>query len=171
LRIDNFSGGDVFHEGAELRRLTVDEAELRRYSLQVGDIVLNRVNGSLDVVGKACLIASLSEETVFESNMMRFVVDPKKAEHRYVLHFLGSPNCRDQIKSKAKVIQQASINQKDVASLVLPLPQVAEQMRIADRLDKVRGVVEGIRANTDDQESSTSMLRESILRKAFAGEL
>jgi len=171
LRIDNFSGGEVFHDGGELRRLIVNEAELRRYSLQVGDIVLNRVNGSLDVVGKACLIASLSEETVFESNMMRFVVDTDKAVHRYVLHFLSSPNCRDQIKSKAKVIQQASINQKDVTSLVLPLPHVAEQSRIADRLDKIRAVVEGFRANTADQESSTSMLRESILRKAFAGEL
>jgi type I restriction enzyme S subunit len=105
LRIDNFDAGQVLTEPLGLRRLEVDESELHRYALQPGSIVLNRVNGSLDVVGKACLIDSLTEATLFESNMMAFSVDGTRADPVYVLHFLASPACRDQIKSKAKVIQ------------------------------------------------------------------
>ncbi|PKN62522.1 MAG: hypothetical protein CVU57_24100 [Deltaproteobacteria bacterium HGW-Deltaproteobacteria-15] len=171
LRINNFSSGDVLEHPKGLKRLLVDESELHRYALKSGDIVLNRVNGSLDVVGKACLVESLYEPTVFESNMMRFTVDQERAYARYVLHFLASPLCRDQIKSRAKVIQQASINQKDVASFLIPLPPMEEQRKIVERLDAVCGVVNELAQCATDRLSPILQLRESILRKAFSGEL
>jgi len=171
LRIDNFRSGDILSLPRDLRRLSIDPGELSRYSLEPGHIVLNRVNGSLDVVGKACLIESIGEPTVFESNMMAFKIDVAKADPGYVLHFLSSPACRDQIKRKAKVIQQGSINQKDVASFLLPLSDLEEQRAITDRLDRVREYATQLVANSAEASDPAAKLRDAILRKAFAGEL
>ncbi|MBM4396451.1 MAG: restriction endonuclease subunit S [Deltaproteobacteria bacterium] len=171
LRINNFGCGDVLRGGIVLKRVRLDPGEGEHFLLRSGDIVVNRVNGSLDVVGKACLIASLDEDTVFESNMMRFAPDARKADPRYVLHFLASPQCREQIRQKARVIQQASINQKDVCGLEIPVPGLAEQRRIADSLDVTVECAARLLAELDDGQSELDPLRAAVLRKAFAGEL
>ncbi|MDP2316692.1 MAG: restriction endonuclease subunit S [Pseudomonadota bacterium] len=171
LRINNFNGGDRFAGGAELKRLRLDPSEARRFALSVGDFVINRVNGSLEVIGKSCTIDRLDEPAVFESNMMKFAVDATKANRSYVLHFLASPQCRDQIKSKAKVIQQASINQQDVRTFTLPLPSLAEQRRIAESLDLFAERAVALRAELVHDDAGIAVLPSSILRKAFAGEL
>lgn len=171
LRINNFNGGDRFTGGVELKRLQVDPEEARRFSLHSSDFVINRVNGSLAVVGKACTIECLDEPTVFESNMMRFAVDEEKVNRSYLLHFLASPQCRDQIKAKAKVIQQASINQPDVLSFLLPLPPMGEQKCIAERLDQLAGRALALRQELLEDDLGILALPSAILRRAFAGEL
>lgn len=171
LRINNFDNGDKLRGGANLKRLTLTPDEARRYALRENDFVINRVNGSLDVVGKACLIERLDEPTVFESNMMCFAIDDRVASRSYVLHFLASPQCRWQIKGKAKHIQQASINQQDVKSLRLPLPPLPEQGRIAATLDHICEHAQRLKAQIDEGTSSLGALPSAILRKAFAGEL
>lgn len=170
LRINNFNGGDRFSGGAELKRLRLEGDEARRFGLRVGEFVINRVNGSLDVVGKACTIETLDEPTVFESNMMKFALDQARASRSYILHFLASPQCRDQIKQKAKVIQQASINQVDVRSLTLPLPSLPEQDRIAEKLDAFAERTASVRAELAENDVSMTLLPSAILRKAFSGE-
>ncbi|MBF0628003.1 MAG: restriction endonuclease subunit S [Magnetococcales bacterium] len=171
LRIDNFNGGDILDSRKELKRLQLEDSELERFQLRANDIVINRVNGSLDVVGKACLIPMLKEPTVFESNMMCLSIDKARAIPRYVLHFLASPQCRDQIKSKARVIQQASINQKDVGSFELPLPSLEVQAEIVSNLDAVCSLASQLSLEQKEGDLPASNLGESILRKAFAGEL
>jgi type I restriction enzyme S subunit len=171
LRINNFNAGDRFAGLPDLKRVRLEEAEARRFALAKGDFVINRVNGSLDVVGKACTIEQLNERTVFESNMMKFAVDEARVHRSYLLHFLASPQCRDQIKGKAKLIQQASINQQDVASFSLPLPPLAEQRRIAEQLDSFAARAVELAAELAHDDAGIAALPGSILRKAFAGEL
>jgi type I restriction enzyme S subunit len=171
LRINNFNGGDRFLGEAELKRLRLEGDEARRFGLRVGDFIINRVNGSLDVVGKACTIEKLDEPTVFESNMMKFALDEARASRSYILHFLASPQCRDQIKQKAKVIQQASINQGDVRSFTLPLLPLAEQKRSAETLDAFARRATSVRAELSENALTMSLVPSAILRKAFAGEL
>lgn len=170
LRIDNFAGGDCITQ-IPPKRVRLDDGERERYLLETGDIVINRVNGSLDVVGKACLIGNLGEEVVFESNMMAFALDTKRAWSPYVLHFLSSPNCREQIRSMAKIIQQASINQKDVCAIEIPLPKVNQQRKIADFLDEVRSRFMAVALDSNDGNQKDRLLTNSILRRAFAGQL
>ncbi len=133
--------------------------------------MINRVNGSLDIVGKACLVEAVTEPTVFESNMMKFRVDKTKVNSRYLVHFLTSPQCREQIRSKAHVIQQASINQKDVKSFELPLPLLDEQRAIADHLDAIEDREQSMTCELAGATTSVEALPGAILRKAFAGEL
>ena len=73
VRIDGFNNGDIVKE-ENLRRVRLADDEIARFILNRDDILINRVN-SLSHIGKVSLIGSLSETTVFESNMMRLAVD------------------------------------------------------------------------------------------------
>lgn len=134
LRIDDFSNdGDVVTKAGNL--VSLARSEISTYGLEPGDIVINRVN-SLSHLGKTALIGPISDDMVFESNMMRFSVDESKALQGYVFQFLNSPLTKKQIIGTAKrAVAQSSINQGDVKSILVPKPTLEEQSEIFEALD------------------------------------
>lgn len=136
LRIDAFDCGDIV-EKQQLKRLELSDDELGSFGLSPGDIVVNRVNGNVEILGKCALIGQISEPTVFESNMMKFVVDTKLVLNSYLVQFWCSPKLRIQIRKKARIVHQTSINQQDLKSFLIPLPGMNEQESIAQSLDAI----------------------------------
>ena len=130
VRVDAFQAGYI-ESYENLRRLECSESEIEIYSLRENDIVINRVNGSIERVGKIAWIYGLVEPTVFESNMMRFHVDESRLDLAYITAFLNSSDIREQIKSRARIANQCSINQGNVADLDIPLPPLALQQEFA----------------------------------------
>jgi type I restriction enzyme S subunit len=170
VRIDSFEGGEV-RDYSELRRLQVTQEELEKFHLQSGDVLVNRVNGSLDELGKAAVVRGLTEPTVFESNIMRFRVDIERVIPEFVVTFLSSPLGRVQIRAKARTIQQFSINQGDVGSIVFQIPSLAEQRHVVEYLICVREQVEDLKQAQEAGEVELDRLEQSILARAFRGEL
>jgi type I restriction enzyme, S subunit len=82
LRIDSFYDGYLVSE-KPLKRLRIDEKTVTKYRLVNGDLIINRVN-SREYLGKSALIEGLEEDTVFESNMMRFRADDAKVNSRFL---------------------------------------------------------------------------------------
>ncbi|NLL06925.1 MAG: restriction endonuclease subunit S [Clostridiaceae bacterium] len=121
LRIDAFYDGKVTNF-RYLKRLNCTEKELELYQLHEGDIVINRVN-SIEYLGKCALIKGLLENTVFESNMMRFKVKDNILNPFFVTKLLCTKHLYNQIISHAKkAVNQASINQKDVQDFEIYVP-------------------------------------------------
>lgn len=136
LRIDGFHRG-VAVKFEELKRVRIDEREIKAYGLSEGDIVINRVN-SPEHLGKSAIIQRPPEPTVFESNMMRFSVNRKHAHPEFIFHFLQTDFIRAQIRSASKdAVNQSSINQEDVKSFVLGVPPLDMQMEFAERLQAI----------------------------------
>lgn len=139
IRIESFGFGKF---QKDLKRIRLTNQELSAYSLGVGDLVLNRVN-SIDFVGKCILIQKLSEPIVFESNMMRFTLDEKQADPRFIVAYLNSNSALQYLRTKAKrAVHQASVNQGDVKSIPIPLPPLQEQKRVGDILALVDSKLE-----------------------------
>jgi type I restriction enzyme S subunit len=126
LRIDAFYDGKVTALQA-LKRVRVTPDERSKFRLGSRNIVINRVN-SPEYLGKSAIIPVLDEETVFESNMMRFAPDESLALPEYVIDLLQTAHAKAHFLSKAKhAINQSSINQQDVKSLRVPLPPLDRQ--------------------------------------------
>jgi type I restriction enzyme S subunit len=134
LRIEAFENGDLI-EKQSLKKLRLSPSEIETYSLKENDIVVNRVNGSLDILGKCARVGKLQELTVFESNMMRFSVDASKAFSQFILYYMGTSISRHQINTKARIIHQASINQQDLKTILVPLTGLSDQKIVIDYLD------------------------------------
>lgn len=130
VRVDSFYDGHVF-DFPSLKRLQCTQEEQELYCLQNGDFVFNRVNGSVEQVGKCALIQEVQETTVFESNVMRIRVNENMVNIYYLAAYLCSDIIRAQIKGTAKIANQASINQEDIKNLLVPLPTITHQNEYA----------------------------------------
>lgn len=166
LRIDGFYDGAV-SDWTSLRRLRISDQERAKYRLHEGDIVINRVN-SPEYLGKSALITGLLEETVFESNMMRFAVDTARILPAYFIRYLQTSYVKSQILSGAKhAINQSSINQQDVRSLQVVVPPLAVQKKFVELTQNINAV--GAQQQTAIVKSESAFA--SLLHRAFRGEL
>jgi type I restriction enzyme S subunit len=162
LRINDFPNeGGVVVSAPE----RVLGADIERFGLHEGDIVINRVN-SLSHLGKTALVGSAARPFVFESNMMRLQlvagVDP-----RYIYYYLCSPVARQRLVSGAKrAVAQSSINQGDVAQVAVPLPSAAEQTEIATRFQTLE---RKLSANVDVAKA-LSIVFQAALGTLFKGD-
>lgn len=139
LRIDAFYDGRV-RDMKLLKRVRIMVEERAKFGLRPRDIIINRVN-SIEYLGKSAIVPQLDEETVFESNMMRFSVDETKVLPEYVIELLQTDQAKSHFLTKAKrAINQASINQQDVKSLVVPIPPLVVQQEFAEHVEQVRSI-------------------------------
>ncbi|HQU37299.1 MAG: Type-1 restriction enzyme EcoKI specificity protein [Anaerolineales bacterium] len=163
IRIDAFYDG-VLGNPSKFKRLRASEKQIEEFKVQNGEILINRVN-SLEYLGKCALVKGLTETTLFESNMMKIRINRKLAHPVYVTKFLTTQNAYSQILQKAKkAVNQASINQQDVKSLVIPVPPLPLQEEFASVVARV----EGLRGRMSEAERQGEGLFESLLAESFA---
>lgn len=170
IRIDDFYDGHLIKK-AGFKRVQLTPEEANAFAVAEGDVLVNRVN-SIEYLGKCCEVRSLMERAVFESNIMKLTLSERFVSTTFVTHYLAGHPGRKRLCSNAKhAVNQASINQTDVASTPIPIASVAEQTAVAEvlasRLSLIAGLEEGIRLNLRKSEA----LRQSILKKAFSGQL
>ena len=169
LRIDNFYSGKI-NAWSDLKRLDVTEIELRDFGLQVGDIVINRVN-SMSHLGKSALVRDLPEPCVFESNMMRLRLDLTSITTKFGILVLTSPGGIAELQRNAKqAVNQASINQGDVKGVRIALPSLPEQQEIVRRVANLFAFADRIESHLNETQTTVDRLTPSTLAKAFRGE-
>ncbi len=169
IRIDDFYDGRLIKKSG-FKRLALSLDEQIQYSVLEGEIIINRVN-SIEYLGKCALIRGLSEATVFESNIMRtsFL---KTVSSEYLALYLSSQDGRKRLCVNAKhAVNQASINQTDVASTPVPLPSYAEQCELFLLLETKLNAIDLIELEIEINLQKSEALRQSMLKKAFSGKL
>lgn len=167
LRMYNIQDGKIsFHN---LKRMVLTDEEIKTYSLLEGDLLLNRVN-SLELLGKAACIKKYDEPLVYESKNIRMRFFNKEIFPHYINIILLAGIIRNQIlKNYKKVTGQASINQEQLSSFLIPLPLLAEQQAIVARVDKLMAMIDELEKQVSERKGQAEMLMQSVLREAFAG--
>lgn len=162
VRIDAFYNGRITDFSA-LKRLECSKAEVQRYLLRENDIVINRVN-SIEYLGKCAHIKGLLEETVFESNMMRFHLDDTVMNAVFATKLLCSQYIYKQIMIRAKkAVNQASINQQDVLSFRMFVPPLELQEQFAAFVEQTDKSKVAVQKSLDEAQ----LLFESLMQKYF----
>jgi len=82
-------------------------------------------------------------------------------------HFL-----RKQIEAAAKSTSGVNnINSGELQNLIFPLPSVDEQEELISELDSMLPMINSTEFEIDQQLAKAEILRQSILKKAFSGQL
>lgn len=170
IRIDAFYDG-VIEQWDELKRLRLDENEIECYSLNLNDILINRVN-SMQYLGKSALVRELKDICVFESNIMRLSVDESRIYPEFLSSFLNSQMGLNELRKNAKqAVNQASINQQDIKNVIINLPPLPEQHEIVRLIDDLLARERSAQQETEQALASIDLMKKSILARAFRGEL
>lgn len=151
--------------------VTCTEEEIERFQLRQGDILFNTRN-SVELVGKtAVLRRDPTVPTVYNNNLMRIrlpdCLDPT---------FIGLQLCAKPFRQRMEQVKKATtsvaaIYGKDFWPLAIVFPSLPEQREIVRLLDEQFTVVEQNEREIDAALKRSAALRQSILKKAFTGQL
>ena len=170
LRIPNVVRGVV--DASDLKGAHFEEDEKRTHALRNGDILVIRSNGSISIVGKCAIISKAEEQYLYAGYLIRLRSNPRALLPDYLAALLSSHLLRTQIEHKAKSTSGVNnINSGEIQSLIVPLCGLSEQEVVVERLSASLSAIEGIEAELDNQLLKAVALRQSILKKAFAGQL
>ena len=116
----------------------IDSENYEKYSLKVGDIVIARTGAT---TGYNALITK-DVEAVFASYLIRFKINPQKANFRFVGHLLKSKGYFGFINCAIGGAAQPGINAKVLSSFSFMLPPLPTQTRIAEILSAYDDAIE-----------------------------
>ncbi|MEL4394696.1 restriction endonuclease subunit S [Shewanella algae] len=154
----------------DLTKVNAEPIEVQKYSLQRGDFIFNTRN-SAELVGKCGVFSIESTEPIlFNNNLLK--VNFIKVDPRIVALWLNSPlGKRDLRAITSATTSVAAIYQKQLFGVVLPLPPLAEQKVIADKLDTLLAQVESTKARLERIPDILKRFRQSVLSAAMSGKL
>lgn len=171
LRIPNVGNhGSV--DLSNLKFAEFDEAEQSKLALIEGDLLVIRSNGSLDLVGKSCVVTKSAQGLLFAGYLMRLRVDAAQAVPRFVFYSLSAPAQRHRIEALAKSTSGVNnINSDELRSLPLSLPSIEEQTEIVRRVELLFAYADRLEARLQSAQTAAERLTPALLAKAFRGEL
>jgi type I restriction enzyme S subunit len=169
LRIPNVQAGRILFD--DLKYASLSPRDIQKTSLVPGDLLIVRTNGSPDLVGR-CAVFEATGTYSYASYLIRFRLDRTKCLPKYLTCFLSSTAGRDAIaKIRRTSAGQYNINSENIRSIEFPLPPTQAQVEIIEQMDGIAGSIERIACEGTERLKEAAFLRESILLKAFEGEL
>lgn len=109
-----------------------------------GDILLTRVGAG---IGEAAIIDVEWDFAIYVSLTLIKLVDVKLVDNRYILYWLNSPIGVASAKKNiyGKNASQGNLNVKNVRDFLVPLPPLAEQRRIVEKLERLLPLCEQLK--------------------------
>lgn len=170
LRIPNIAAGII--DSADLKLADFDKAELEQYRLIEGDVLTIRSNGSLSLVGKPALVRAIDTQFVYAGYLIRLRPIPALLVSKCLIYLMKEASVRVQIENKAKSTSGVNnINAKELQELQVAICSPNEQAEIVRLLDEKLDAADALEAEIDAGRTRASALRQSILKKAFSGQL
>ena len=166
LRIPNIDNGRVNTDDLKFGPLNKREADDLR--LRLGDILMVRSNGSLELVGRPAIVEPAVVGYCYAGYLVRVRTSVEHTDTRYLLFALNSPNTRVQIEGPIRsAVGLKNVNTAELSSLIIPLPPLAEQRRIVARVDELMALCDQLEASLTTAQTETSRLLESVLHHAL----
>jgi type I restriction enzyme S subunit len=138
----------------------------RRSSLQVGDLLLS-IRGT---VGRVCKVPLELEGANITQDTARISVHSEVSAD-YVKTYLRCPSTQKRLESAMKGVAVRGVNIGDVRVLQIALPPRAEQEEIVRRVAALVNLADCIEQRVTAAMVRADKLTQSILAKAFRGEL
>ncbi len=144
----------------------IQSSERRQYLLREGDVVFARTGAT---TGKSFLIGEVAN-AVFASYLIRVRPFVQELLPDFLYLFLQSPDYWTQVESAKRGGIQPNMNATLLSDVVLPLPPLSEQRRIATILTEEMAAVDKARNSVQAQLDAAKKLPAAYLRAVFESE-
>ncbi|MCT7955933.1 restriction endonuclease subunit S [Laspinema palackyanum] len=160
LNLDNIEYFEIFNS-----------RELNTWKLQAGDLLIVEGNGSSKEIGRCAIWNGDIENCVHQNHIIRSrplsIVQPS-----FLLTYLNSPQAivvMMQLSSSTSGLHTLSVSK--INNIVIPLAPLPEQQEIVRRVEALFQKADRIEQRYEKAKAHIDQLTQSILAKAFRGEL
>ena len=148
---------------ADTRQVPIASADIAKYHLAEGDILITRVNGSADIVGQFNL-CDRPVDAIYCDHFIRMRINQRWMEPSFCALLGDSALVRTAIKSLfITTAGQKTVNQGHIGSLQLPLPPLAEQSRIVTRVEALMRLCDALEAKGQLEAAQHAQLVSTLL--------
>lgn len=170
LRIPNIADDGTL-DFTNLKYAEFESKEIKQLQLSKGDLLLIRSNGSLDLVGKSAIADELDKVVLYAGYLIRLRFSDS-VNPQFIQYFLQAPQTRQTIENIARSTSGVNnINSKEIASLKIKLPCIDHQNEVVLRVKQLLELSKRIEETIQSAQKRVNLLTQSILAKAFSGEL
>ncbi len=166
LRIPNIENGGINIEDLKFGPLPAREADDLR--LQLGDILMVRSNGSLNLVGRPALVEAHAVGYCYAGYLVRVRTSAIHLDTRYLLLALNTAHVRDQIEIPIRTtVGLKNVNATELSGLTIPLPPLAEQHRIVAKVGELMALCDEVERGLLTTAANRHQLFEATLQETF----
>ena len=143
-----------------------------QHELEVGDILITRA-GPRVRVGVCCMIRKTRQRLINCDKVYRIKVNTKIISSEYFELLLNTPHYQREIEKMKSGISDSGLNltQAKFLKIEIPIPTLKQQQLIVSELESKLTVCDKIEETISQSLQQAETLRQSILKKAFSGEL
>jgi restriction endonuclease S subunit len=138
----------------------------KRSILMKGDLLTNIVGAS---IGRSAIF-ELDEKANINQAVALIRLDDEVNRH-YILNVLNSPDLIGFMYQEKVDVARANLNLEDISNFPIPLPPLPEQQEIVRRVEALFKIADQIEERYKKARGYVDKLTQSILAKAFRGEL
>jgi len=166
LRTTNFLPNKLIIDEARYVSQSTFEKRIERLKPQKNDVLYSREGG---ILGVACLL-DIEDDVCLGQRMMMFRTG-EFVSSKYLTFFLNSPLILSHVDNLIGGSAAPHINIRDIKKYLFPLPPLEEQKEIVRQVDKLFALADKLETHYQNAKGRIDKLSQSVLTKAFRGEL
>jgi type I restriction enzyme, S subunit len=161
----------MLFEMNDYRFINNEDGEFDRYYLNYGDLVFTRYNGSVRYVG-VCAEYRSNEPRLFPDKLIQTRLIANSIKSSYIEKAANCGKSRKYLESKIRTTAgQSGVSGEDIKGIPVPICSELEQNEILNIIEEQLSIATQNEEIIDLILKKAEMLRQSILKKAFSGQL
>ncbi len=140
----------------------------QEYSVHGGELLVTKLG---DPPGECCVYPESNGVGMVTPDVLKMSVDGKIANKYYLMHFFNSPASKKLVADAAFGVTRLRIDISLFKLFPIPLPPLEEQTEIVRRVEQLFAFADTIEQKANTALERVNNLTQSILAKAFKGEL
>ncbi|MCB9793196.1 MAG: restriction endonuclease subunit S [Alphaproteobacteria bacterium] len=169
LRVANVKSD--FIDVSDLNSMYWSPEDLVQFELQLGDILISE-GQSLERIGQSALVDEMSVGFLYQSTLNRLRVFQPYILPRFAQLVCLAWTANGQFRSAASITTNiAHLTLSKLKQVPFPLAPVDEQTQISQRVDRLIAANEDRKSGCESMMEHLNRLQQSLLAKAFRGEL
>lgn len=168
LRVANVQRG--YLDLSEIKEISVTKTQAEKLYLKRGDILFNE-GGDIDKLGRGWIWEGQIEHCIHQNHVFRARVLSEFINPKYISIY-GNEAAREYFfRGGSQTVNLANLNKTTLSLLPVPVPPSEEQNEIVRRVDELLAQADTVEKQYIAAKVRLDKLTQSILAKAFHGEL
>lgn len=141
--------------------------ELESCKIKSGDVLISLVG----TVGKILILPENIKPGIINPRLIKITLNRQMYDSKFFKYYFESSQVKSFYKINASGTTMDVLNIGIIKQIPFPLPPLPEQQRIVAEIESRLSQAEAAEANIEKSLQQAEALRQSILKKAFSGEL